>query len=107
MKKTNTLLVLTLGACLAMSAQAQNKREYHEMAYDSGCKSCHDQGMKAFPSDKSCLQCHDMAELAEQTKRGARCQTKPSRQYALRPGSPLYGVPWRTYTEEGYLYGLP
>ena len=40
-----------------------------DMVYGSGCKTCHDQGMKVFPSDDSCLQCHDMAELAEQTKR--------------------------------------
>jgi DnaJ-class molecular chaperone len=69
MKKFNTLLVLVLGACLAMSVQAREKRDYHEMVYDSGCKTCHDQGLKAFPSDDSCLQCHDIAELAEQTKR--------------------------------------
>jgi len=67
--KMNTALALVLGCCLALSAQARDKRDYHEMVYDSGCKSCHDQGTKTYPSDGSCLQCHDVEELVEQTKR--------------------------------------
>ncbi len=69
MKPMMTLLVLVFSSVIALSAQARDKRDYHEALYADGCKSCHDQGLKAFPSDESCLQCHDMGELAEQTKR--------------------------------------
>jgi DnaJ-class molecular chaperone len=69
MKKINTMLSLTLGCCLALSVQARDQREYHEMVYESGCKSCHDQGVKNKPSDESCLTCHDIDDLAKQTTR--------------------------------------
>lgn len=69
MKLIIPLVALLVGCVMSSTATAKEQRDYHEMVYDSGCKTCHDQGMKAFPSDESCLQCHDMSELAEQTKR--------------------------------------
>jgi len=69
MKLMNTLIVIALSSFIALSAQAQDKRDYHKSVYESGCETCHDQGTKAFPSDDACLQCHSMSELAEQTKR--------------------------------------
>ncbi|TKB58724.1 cytochrome C [Ferrimonas aestuarii] len=48
---------------------AKHGRVYHEMNYDDGCKSCHDQGMRKRPSDTACLECHDRDDLAEATAR--------------------------------------
>ncbi|ARD20878.1 cytochrome c3 family protein [Shewanella japonica] len=69
MKLFTPLFTVLFSCAIAFSAQAKDQRDYHEMVYDSGCKTCHDQGMKAFPSDEACLQCHDMGELAKQTQR--------------------------------------
>lgn len=69
MKMINVVLALVLGCCLALSAQARDKREYHEWIYEDGCKTCHDKGTKQYPSDDSCLECHDRDELAESTAR--------------------------------------
>ncbi|WP_417344590.1 cytochrome c3 family protein [Ferrimonas sp.] len=69
MKSTVTLFAVTLALTLSFGAAAQNKRDYHVDVYDAGCKTCHDQGMKRFPSDEACLQCHSMDEVAQQTER--------------------------------------
>jgi len=67
--KLSTALGLLLGCCLALSAQANDQREYHQSVYESGCESCHDQGPGMYPSDDTCLQCHDIDDLVEQTVR--------------------------------------
>ncbi|WP_299796731.1 cytochrome c3 family protein [uncultured Shewanella sp.] len=69
MKKSNIILTLILGFCIALSAQARDKRDFHETVYDSGCKTCHDQGINKLPSDDICQQCHDIDLLAKQTAR--------------------------------------
>lgn len=60
-------LILSVG--MIYSAQAKDGRDWHSAAYDMGCKTCHDQGLKNYPSDNSCLNCHDTDDLAKTTKR--------------------------------------
>ncbi|WP_035387117.1 cytochrome c3 family protein [Ferrimonas senticii] len=67
MKQLCICASLALG--LACGVHAQDQRDYHQPLYEEGCDSCHDQGMNKFPSDEACLQCHDPAEVAEQTAR--------------------------------------
>ncbi|WP_028773656.1 cytochrome c3 family protein [Shewanella waksmanii] len=69
MKLITPLIALVISSAIASTAMARDQREYHQMVYDSGCKTCHDQGLKSFPSDTACLQCHDMSDLAKQTAR--------------------------------------
>lgn len=69
MNKLTLVLAIMLTGSLAFSAQARDQRDYHEMVYDSGCKTCHDQGIKNMPSDQACSQCHDIDELAVETAR--------------------------------------
>lgn len=77
------LIALTAALTFGFSAQAadikpdeslvkmgaKQGRTYHEFNYDDGCKSCHDQGLRAKPSDNQCLTCHDRDELADATVR--------------------------------------
>ncbi|QIZ78929.1 cytochrome c3 family protein [Ferrimonas lipolytica] len=44
-------------------------RSFHEMNYESGCDSCHDNGIRVRPSDDACEACHDVDDLAEATTR--------------------------------------
>ncbi|WP_298444890.1 cytochrome c3 family protein [uncultured Ferrimonas sp.] len=44
-------------------------RDYHQMNYDMGCDSCHDNGLRVRPSDQACDSCHDIDELAKVTAR--------------------------------------
>lgn len=74
MKITKTLtLLLALGLATTASASSLEKmgakqgRSFHQMNYDQGCKSCHDQGMRQPPSDGQCLMCHDKTDLIEAT----------------------------------------
>lgn len=47
-------------------AYAKDIKDWHD---GFKCKDCHDQGMQSYPSDQSCLQCHDVDDLADATKR--------------------------------------
>lgn len=69
------ILVATLvgGNCVAgdtLTDQGKKLgREYHSDLYEDGsCDACHDQKGK-FPSDFSCVSCHDIDTLAESTAR--------------------------------------
>lgn len=59
---------LTADASLTKMGMKQG-RDYHSMNYDSGCDSCHDNGIKNRPSDNACESCHDVDELAQATVR--------------------------------------
>ena len=69
MKKFNIVLALVLGGLVSLSAQAIEQRAWHKDVIGKDCKVCHDNGIKQFPSDQSCLQCHDVDELAKKTAR--------------------------------------
>ncbi|OEG73753.1 cytochrome C [Shewanella colwelliana] len=69
MKKFNIVLALVLGGLVSLSAQAIEQRAWHKDVIGKDCKVCHDNGIKQFPSDQACLQCHDVDDLAEQTAR--------------------------------------
>jgi len=69
MIKLKAVLALTFGCLLTLSAQAVEVRDHHKEVIGKDCKTCHDNGIKQFPSDQACLQCHDVDDLAEQTAR--------------------------------------
>ncbi|GGI97584.1 cytochrome c [Shewanella hanedai] len=69
MSKLKAVLALALGCLLTLSAQAIEQRDYHKEVIGKDCKACHDNGIKQFPSDQACLQCHDVDDLAEQSAR--------------------------------------
>ena len=69
MSKLKAVLALALGCLLTLSAQAIEQRDYHKEVIGKDCKACHDNGIKQFPSDQACLQCHDVDALAEQSAR--------------------------------------
>jgi hypothetical protein len=69
MKNFNIILGLVLLGLTSLSVQSAEIRDYHKEVIGKDCKTCHDNGIKQFPSDQSCLQCHDIDDLAKQTAR--------------------------------------
>ncbi|WP_394130786.1 cytochrome c3 family protein [Shewanella maritima] len=69
MKTLNIVLALVLTGLVSVSAQAVEIRDHHKEMIGKDCKACHDNGIKQYPSDQACLQCHDVDELAKQTAR--------------------------------------
>ncbi|ABI73721.1 MULTISPECIES: cytochrome c3 family protein [Shewanella] len=69
MKNFNIILGLVLLGLTSLSVQSAEIRDYHKEVIGKDCKTCHDNGIKQFPSDQSCLQCHDVDDLAKKTAR--------------------------------------
>ncbi|MGX9462283.1 cytochrome c3 family protein [Shewanella sp. A14] len=69
MKTLKIMLALGLLSLASLSVQAAEIRDYHKDVIGKDCKTCHDNGIKQFPSDQACLQCHDVDDLAKQTAR--------------------------------------
>lgn len=69
MKTLQLIFVLVLTSLVSLSVQAVEIRDHHKDVIGKDCKTCHDKGIKQFPSDSACLQCHDVDELAEKTAR--------------------------------------
>ena len=67
MKNFNIILGLVLLGLTSLSVQSAEIRDYHKEVIGKDCKTCHDNGIKQFPSDQSCLQCHDVDDLAKKT----------------------------------------
>ncbi len=71
------LLVFVTGTSLAGETLKQfgdiQGRTYHEDSYDGkSCDDCHDNKKPLnFPSDDTCLKCHDLEELIASTARPA------------------------------------
>ncbi|MDO6613225.1 cytochrome c3 family protein [Shewanella sp. 1_MG-2023] len=69
MKTLKMMLALGLLCLSSATVQAVEIRAYHQDVIGKDCKACHDNGIKQFPSDQACQQCHDVDELAETTAR--------------------------------------
>ncbi|BCV68290.1 cytochrome c3 family protein [Shewanella carassii] len=69
MKKANLVWALLLAGLTSVSVHAVQQRDYHKAVIGNDCEVCHDQGVDQYPSDKTCLQCHDVDELAKETAR--------------------------------------
>lgn len=54
---------------ITFSCHAKDGKPWHQQAYDMGCKTCHDNGTKNYPSDQSCLNCHELDQLSKKTNR--------------------------------------
>jgi len=67
MKTLKIMLALGLLSLASLSVQAVEIRDYHKDVIGNDCKTCHDNGISQFPSDESCLQCHNVDDLAKQT----------------------------------------
>ncbi len=65
--KLFAMTALTL--MMTFNCYAKDGQPWHQEAYDTGCKTCHDNGIKNYPSDQSCLSCHDLEELVDATSR--------------------------------------
>jgi DnaJ-class molecular chaperone len=65
MKNFNIILGLVLLGLTSLSVQSAEIRDYHKDVIGNDCKTCHDNGISQFPSDESCLQCHDVARSEE------------------------------------------
>ncbi|WP_192022045.1 cytochrome c3 family protein [Shewanella sp. WPAGA9] len=62
-----TILVLIT----TFNCNAKDGQIWHESVYDMGCQSCHDNGVKNYPSDQSCLNCHQQSDLIKSSERTA------------------------------------
>lgn len=71
MKTLNKIIVILSVVFFCSSVNAIEQRPEHKQVIGHDCKVCHDQGMKLPPSDKSCLQCHNIDDLVKKSKRSA------------------------------------
>lgn len=63
------LTITIIALILSSSCHAKEGQPWHQTVYEMGCKTCHDKGIKNYPSDYSCLSCHDLDEIVDKTSR--------------------------------------